>query len=325
MEFATKSRQALVPMAAVLLPSCSGVQSALDPAGFEATALAHLFWVMLIGSAVIWVVVLGLARYAARRDRASWSHRSAGRLILWGGAVVPTTVLAALLVYGLMLMPDLRAPGGPLHVHVEGEQFWWRVRYAAPDGTMVETANEIRLPVGQRVELRITARDVIHSFWVPSLAGKMDAIPGRTNRLVLEPTETGRFRGACAEFCGASHALMAFTVEVMEPEAFTEWLTAQAQPVQATADPGQAAFLRHGCGACHTVRGTAAAGRIGPDLTHLARRPTIAAGILENTQENRITFIAQPRAVKPAALMPEFGMLPQQEIAAIATWLGGLR
>src|SRR5690606_16989244 len=145
-----------------------------------------------------------------------------------------------------------------------------------PGGAPVESANELRLPVGQRVELQLTSPDVIHSFWVPALAGKMDMIPGRTNRLVLEPSRTGRFRGVCAEYCGASHTFMAFTVEVREPAAFEAWLTQQAAPAHTTEeDEGAALFLKNGCGACHTVRGTPAAGRVGPDLTHFASRPTL--------------------------------------------------
>ncbi|MDJ0388097.1 cytochrome c oxidase subunit II [Roseomonas sp. E05] len=327
-------------LALPVLGGCSGVQSALDPAGFEANAVARLFWVMLGAAALLWVAVLGLARYASRQRQQPWRHHSAGRLILWCGAIGPTLLLCALLTYSLLLMPALRASGGPLQIDVQGEQFWWRVRYQPPGGAPVESANEIRLPVGQRVELRLSSPDVIHSFWVPALAGKMDVIPGRTNRLVLEPTRTGRFRGACAEFCGASHALMAFTVEVMEPEAFAAWLAheaspaevspaqaspAQASPASAPAAEGQALFLQNGCGACHTVRGTAAAGRVGPDLTHLASRPTLGAGTLENTQANRMRFIAHTREIKPSALMPGFAMLPEEDIAAIAAWLGMLR
>lgn len=314
-----------VPLAG-LLAGCGGVQSALDPAGFEAEQVARLFWAMLVASGVIWVLVLGLAHYASGRREKPWSQRDAGRLIVWGGAVVPTLLLAVLLFFGLRLMPELRAPGGPLRVHVEGEQFWWRVRYHPPGGAPVESANALVLPVGQRVEFSLSTRDVIHSFWVPALGGKMDMIPGRTNRLVLEPTRTGEFRGACAELCGASHALMAFTVRVVEPAEFEAWLAREAAPAAAgMGHAGEAAFLAHGCGACHSVRGTAARGAIGPDLTHLASRPTLGAGILENSAANRAAFIARVDEIKPAARMPAYGTLPDTEIAAIAAWLGMLR
>lgn len=308
----------------LLLPGCSGIQSALDPAGFEAAELARLFWVMLAAGTVIWLLMLALSLHAARRRARPWSPRAAGRLILWGGAVVPTLLLAVLLVYGLVLMPALRAPGGPLLVEVEAEQFWWRVRYHPPGGAPVVSANALRLPHGERVELRLSARDVIHSFWIPNLAGKMDMIPGRTNRLVLEPRKAGLYRGACAEFCGASHALMAFEVEVMEPADFAAFLAREAAPATA-AGPGREAFLKHGCGACHSVRGTPARGVIGPDLTHLGGRRGLGAGILENTAAQRAAFIARVGQIKPAARMPDYAMLPRGELEAIAGWLGDLR
>jgi cytochrome c oxidase subunit 2 len=309
-----------------VLAACGGPQSALDPAGHEAEAVSQLFWWMAGASLVLWVLVVGLSFHASRRRGQPWPAQRAARLILVCGALLPTLLLAVLLVFGLRLMPELRAPGDGLRVEVEGQQFWWRVRYALPDGRRFEAANDIRLPVGQRVEFLLTAQDVIHSFWIPNLGGKMDMIPGTTNRLVLEPTRTGRFRGVCAEFCGASHALMAMSVEVMEPEAFAAWVEREASPAAAgNADEGAALFLARGCGACHTVRGTAAAGRVGPDLTHLGARPTIAAGILPNSPENIDRFIRETQAIKPAARMPAFGMLPPTESAAIATWLGSLR
>ncbi|MDB5370348.1 MAG: cytochrome c oxidase, subunit [Roseomonas sp.] len=311
------------------LAACDGPQSALDPAGHEAGLVAHLFWVMLVASGVIWLLVMGIAFYAARGRHTPWQPRRAGRFILVCGAIVPTLALAALLVFGLRLMPGLRAAGEGLRVAVQGEQFWWRVRYELPDGRAFATANEIRLPVGSRTEFLLTAQDVIHSFWVPNLGGKMDLIPGTTNRLVLEPTRTGTFRGVCAEFCGASHARMAFSVTVMEPSEFEAWAAAQIRPaaVGPVTGPGEGAalFLARGCAACHTVRGTGAAGRIGPDLTHLGGRETLAAGILPNTVANIDRFIRETREIKPGARMPSFGMLPEHESAAIAAWLGSLR
>jgi cytochrome c oxidase subunit II len=307
------------------LAACGGQQSALDPAGFEAEAVSALFWWMTAAGGVIWLLVMALSLHATRRRDEPWPARRAARLVLVCGAVLPTLLLAVLLVFGLRLMPELRAKADGLRVAVQGEQFWWRVRYELPDGRSFDTANEIRLPRGQRSEFVLTAQDVIHSFWIPNLGGKMDMIPGTTNRLVLEPTRTGRFRGACAEFCGASHALMALSVEVMEPADFENWAAQQAQPATATREQGAALFLARGCGACHSVRGTPAAGRIGPDLTHLGARDTVAAGILPNTVANIDRFIRETQAIKPAARMPSFGMLPPEESASIATWLGSLR
>jgi len=262
----------------LLLAGCSGVQSALDPAGREAERIAHLFWWMVAGAVVIWLAVIGLALYCARARPESFSRRWASLSIIGGGAVVPTVVLAILLVFGLAMLPGLvaPAPAGSLQIAVSGELWWWRVRYQTPGGETVALANEIHLPVGEPVEFRLESDNVIHSFWIPSLGGKMDMIPGRVTRLALVPTRTGVFRGVCAEYCGTSHALMKFDVVVEEKDDFNRWLAHQARPAEPPTEPlatrGQQLFLANGCSACHTVRGTPAAGRIGPDLTHVGSR-----------------------------------------------------
>lgn len=327
---AAASVRAGLPLVLILsLAGCSGEQSALAPAGEGAERLADLFWVMLAGAAVIWTLVVGAAVYASRVRPEPHSERAASALLLWGGVAFSTVVLGALLSYGLMLMPDLRAPGDGLKIVVSGEQWWWRVRYLPPDRSEpIESANEVRLPLGQRVEFELTSPDVIHSFWIPPLGGKVDMIPGRRTRLVLEPTRTGQFRGVCAEFCGTSHALMAFSVVVMEQEAFDAWLAREAAAAAEPATPGAARgrdlFVQVGCGACHTVRGTPANGTIGPDLTHLASRATLGAGTLAPGKEELIRWIAHTEAVKPDVRMPSFGALPAEHIEAIATYLAGL-
>ena len=310
------------------LAGCSGQQSALAPAGEGAERLASLFWTMSAGAVVIWALVVGAAVYASRLRPGPHSERI-GRVLLWGGTAFSTAVLTGLLVFGLMLMPDLRAAGDRLKITVSGEQWWWRVRYLAPGGSgPIESANEVRLPLGQRVELELTSPDTIHSFWIPPLGGKVDMIPGRVTRLVLEPTRTGTFRGACAEFCGTSHALMAFSVVVLEEAAFEDWLADEAAPATAPGSAaealGQELFLQVGCGACHTVRGTAADGTIGPDLTHLARRATLGAGTLPNSFDALVRWIAHTETVKPDVRMPSFGALPDEHIEAIAAYLEGL-
>ena len=306
-------------------PASNAVLSAFAPAGAEAAIVLRLFWVMLAASLLLWLVVLAIAWHAARR-RAPADARRAQWLIVIGGVATPTVVLGALLAWGLLLMPQLRAevPADALNVSVSGEQWWWRVRYR--DGA-VETANEIRIPVGRPVALTLTTPDVIHSFWVPALAGKMDMIPGRSNTLVLQADRAGTFRGVCAEYCGPSHAQMRLLVVAMPPPAFARWLQAQAAPaavVDGPAAQGRAAFLRNGCGACHAVRGTAAAGRVGPDLTHVGSRLELAAGTFANDSESLQRWIERPHARKPGALMPRFDMLPPDEVQAIAAWLGEL-
>jgi cytochrome c oxidase subunit II len=316
-------------LSALALTACSGPQSALDPAGDGAARIAGLFWIMLGGAVLVWILVIGAVVYASRISPGRYAERAASALLLWGGLVVPTAVLAGLLTWGLALMADLRVPGDGLEIAVSGEQWWWRVDYHMPGGEApVSSANEVRLPRGQRVEFELTSPDVIHAFWIPSIAGKVDMIPGRVNRLVVEPTRTGAFRGVCAEFCGESHALMAFSVEVMEPDAFEQWVAQQAEGATAPATPlaarGQELFEQVGCGACHAVRGTAAEGTIGPDLTHLAGRATLAAGILPNDRDALVRWITQAEMIKPGSRMPSFGALPAEDVEAIAVYLEGL-
>ena len=322
------TRQFLVLAAAASL-SCGGPQSALVTAGKDAEWIADLFTIMTVGALIVWAGVVAIAVYTIR-VRESHSQRAANLLIIGGGVVAPAIVLGALIAYGMPLVPRVLAvpPQGDLAIHVTAKQWWWRVQYRTPAGSF-ETANELRLPVGERVALQLSSPDVIHSFWVPSLAGKMDMIPGRITRLALEPTKTGTFRGACAEYCGASHALMAFSVVVMEPEAFRDWLDAQARPAVVSSDRfaarGAEAFIANGCTACHTIRGTIAAGRIGPDLTHVGSRLRIAAETLPNDPEVLVQWISRADRFKPGVHMPAFRALADDELSALAAYLSGLK
>jgi cytochrome c oxidase subunit 2 len=216
-----------------------------------------------------------------------------------------------------------------LKIMVVGEQWWWRVRYEPATGGAVDLANEIRLPVGEPVLFELESPDVIHSFWIPSLGGKMDMIPGRRTRLTLQPTRTGVFRGTCAEYCGASHALMAFDVVVMEKNEFARWLDEQRAPAADLDDPelapGREQFLANGCSACHTIRGTPARGLVGPDLTHVGSRRSLGAGIVSNDTEGFVRWIEQTDRVKPGVHMPHFRMLPAEELAALALYLESLQ
>lgn len=320
----------VVAALSIAVAACGGPQSALHPAGVEARQVARLFLAMAAAGAVVWLAVMGLLIHGLRRRRTAWEPRRAGRLILWGGAILPAVSLAILLAAALWLMPSIRpwaSPGpGGLRIEVEGRQYWWRVVYRPADGgPPAVSANEIRLPVGERVEIVLTSADVIHSFWIPPLGGKMDMIPGRTNRLWLEATEAGTFRGPCTEFCGTSHALMAFPAVVMPRGDFDRWLAERASPSPNAGAAGSEAFLRHGCGACHRIDGTAAQGAIGPDLSHVGSRLSIGAGILPNSEEALARFIAEPDRVKPGVGMPGFGMLPAAEIRLLAAYLRGLR
>ena len=239
-----KNGRVLAAISLVAAVGCDGPQSALQPAGRDAERIASLFWVMTIGGLMVWIAVVLVAVYALRSRRGSHSQATANLLVIGGGVALPAVVLGALLAYGMPVLFAVIAPApeGALIIEVTGKQWWWRVRYLHPtahsprggdpgpgDGdAAIETANEIHLPVGQRVELRLDSADVIHSFWVPSLAGKVDMFPGRITRLALEPTRTGVFKGTCAEYCGASHAHMGLTVVVTPLDEFRSWLEQQS-------------------------------------------------------------------------------------------------
>jgi cytochrome c oxidase subunit II len=317
-------------LGASALAGCSGVQSALDPAGQHAQSLARIFWWMTGASLSIWLVVMGIALYAAFSPERQ-SLGAARRLIVIGGVVVPSVLLTALLCYGLALLPVFLAPAPPnsLRILVTGEQWWWRVRYLPEGRDPIDVANEIRLPVGVPVEFRLQSHDVIHSFWIPPLGGKVDMIPGRQTRLGLLPTRTGVFRGVCAEYCGASHAFMSFSVVVLEQSDFTRWLAEQAAPASVPAEPlverGREVLLENGCGACHAVRGTPADGVVGPDLTHVGGRLSLAAGLLGNERADYARWLAATKQLKPEAHMPAFGMLPAPDLHALTAYLESLR
>jgi cytochrome c oxidase subunit 2 len=321
------AKPATITLGLFVLAACRSDQSVLHPASEDARSVAMLFWAMTAGGAVIWLVVMAITVYAVLGRNKPETERFADRFILVGGVVFPTVVLAALLIFGLRLLPGaggIRSPD--LTVHVTGEQFWWRVIYETPDGQRFETANQIRLPLGKHIELHLTAHDVIHSFWIPPLGGKLDMIPGRINILRLTPDQLGTFRGVCAEFCGMSHALMAFEAVVEPPEDFALWLASEAAPAAApTAPEAAAAFIQSGCGACHQVRGIVEKGAVGPDLTHLASRATLAAGTLPMTRETLAAWLDDPQAIKPDARMPGYADLTAAQREAILNFLMGLK
>lgn len=317
-------RQVAATLAAI---GCRGPQSALDPAAEGATRIDSLFRVMAVGALIVWVAMLVITALAMREHPESHGRRRHSLLIVIGGAVVPTGLLTALLVGGLAMLPSLvrAAPPGSLRVSVRGEQWWWRVRYLTRDGVAVDLANELHLPRGEVADLSLDSADVIHSFWVPSLGGKLDMFPGRVTRLALRPTRDGAFRGACAEYCGTAHAQMSLYAVVEPRPAFDRWLAHQARPARDVESRGARLFLSYGCGACHSVRGTEARGVIAPDLTHVASRRSIGAATLASTRAHLARWIAHTDEVKPGVAMPPFSMISSDEVDAIASWLAGLR
>lgn len=315
-------------LSCLLLSACAGRQSILDPSGTDALSVFDLARVMFIGAVILWLFVGMLFIYVTRVNPYEMSRRTAEMLIVGGGVIFPVLLLGALLVYSLPLMSPQRNADSDMRVHITAEQWWWRVEYELPDGQRIVSANELRLPVGTRTGLVLNAKKVIHSFWVPALGGKADMIPGRETFLSFEPTEPGVYRGQCAEFCGASHALMAFETVAMTPDDFQTWLEAEAQdavpPQGPDARQGAQVFTREGCGACHTVRGTAAIGRVGPDLTHIGSRRSLGAGILGVEPADFSNWIAHTDSLKPEVAMPTYDHLPPEDLNALVAYLKGL-
>jgi len=307
-----------------------GIQSALNPQGLGAAVIAEMLWVLCVGAAIIFLAVMTLLAYAVFAPREQTTRLASRVLIVGGGIVFPVLTLSALLVYSLVRAGSLdpRAQPPAMRIEVIGEQWWWRVHYLDAGGRRdFVTANEIHVPVGQPVELELKSADVIHSFWVPALAGKLDMIPGRTNRLRIQADRPGRYRGQCAEYCGGPHAFMALFVIAEPLEDFERWMQSERRPATAPAEDirlkGRAVFLAH-CAACHTVKGTAAAGTRGPDLTHVGRREFIGAGLLPNNAGTLAGWIASTQHLKPGNLMPAFDMLSGAELRAVAAYLAGL-
>jgi cytochrome c oxidase subunit 2 len=325
-------RRALPLLAAGLaLGGCAGVQSALMPAGEEAHQVDLLFWIVTgLLAAITGLVTILVA--VALMGPPRWRERLSAGWIVWGGGIVfPVVVLTGVFVYGLVVLQaaDTRArAAAEPSITVTGKRWWWEVVYTGPDGQPVASANELRLPAGTPVAIRLESDDVIHSFWVPRLAGKLDMIPGRTNVLTLQATEPGLSRGQCAEYCGGAHALMAFWVEVLPQAEYDAWLAREASharpPQTAEQARGRDVFMENGCGACHTIRGTGAAGVLGPDLTHVGSRHSLAAAALPNTRAAIASWIVENQHIKPENLMPDYDILTPEDLDAVAAYLESL-
>jgi len=301
----------------------------LDPKGPVAETMAELWWLMLALGALVFVgvvVLLVLGLFRGRRDVESTPTPDTGRSSRWligGGVVMPVLVLVVVFGATVAAMRDVptEAPAGALVVEVIGHQWWWEVRYPEEG---ITTANELHVPVGRAVSIELTSADVIHSFWVPALGGKLDALPDGTNTLVLEADEPGEFHSECAEFCGLQHANMAVVVVAESQDRFASWVDAQrgpaAEPGDATAQRGREVFLgdEAQCAACHTVRGTAADATDGPDLTHVGSRPTIGAGTLSNTPMNLADWVRNPHTAKDGVGMPASSLTDEQLEAVVA-------
>jgi cytochrome c oxidase subunit II len=308
------------------------------PAGRLAAGAMQLWWLFAGVGIATWLVMLGVIAWAVahRRGRATpTDDRDTGRQqkrAVVGATAFTALVLAALALADFLVTRSLGADENvrdALTIEVTGHQWWWELTYEPGDpARRFTTANELHVPVGRPVRLILTSRDVIHSFWVPRLQGKRDLIPGYENTLWIRADEPGIYEGACAEFCGMQHAQMRLSVIADSAERFDAWYDAQREPAVQPATPlalqGRDVFVEKQCGLCHAVRGTAARGTVAPDLTHLASRRTLAAGILPNTRGFLGGWIVDPQQIKPGTRMPR-NALAGPELNALLEYLGALR
>jgi cytochrome c oxidase subunit 2 len=329
----TSALTAATVVGASVLGGCSHRSpSMLDHHGPEASRVANVWWLMFVLATVVYVVVAGLVITAivrGRRRAAAEDPDAAGdeRFIWLGGIVLPVLVLAVLAVVTVTTTRDVRsAQAGELRMTVVGKRWWWDVSYP---GTGVRTANELHVPVGRTVALTLESDNVIHSFWVPQLAGKVDLIPGQRNILRFTASSAGTYRGQCAEFCGIQHAHMAFVVIADPPDVFARWLARRSSgagvtPTEEEAARGEMVFNRESCAGCHTIRGTGAQGTLGPDLTAFGGRRSIGAGTVPNSATNLTRWIRNSQSIKPGNLMPPVS-LSAEDLRSLVTYLESLK
>ncbi len=325
-------------LTAALLASCN-VQSTLRPAGPAAEELSDLNWFLIILFLTITVVMLGLIALVLTRPRGSLDeHEPVGiggghSWILIGGFGIPAAILSVVFGVGLAGMSKFPLHDGshmPPEIRVVGHQWWWELHYVqgGVDQQFV-TANEIHIPVGRPVDIDLTSRDVIHSFWVPSLHGKVDLLPKQPNRIRIQASRAGTFRGQCAEYCGEQHAHMNLMVVADPPDQYQRWLAGQLQPALSPGNEeqarGQVLFMNRPCLLCHTIRGTGAGGRAGPDLTHIGSRRKIAANMLDNDIANLSAWVTHAQSLKPGAEMPNVTQFTGPELHEIVAYLQSLK
>jgi cytochrome c oxidase subunit 2 len=318
-----------------------GAHDVLAPAGAQAAHIASLWWIMFWVCVAVFVALMAALAWACwRAPRAGAdtphlnpSHRSERGT---GRAVAAAVAVSTLLLFGLLvasIATDRALAQLPradaVTVHITGHQWWWQVTYDdAQPGRVFATANELIVPVGRPVVATLTSDDVIHSFWVPSLAGKKDLIPGRVATIQLRADKAGEYHAQCAEFCGLQHAYMAMRVVALPPAEFDAWADAQrkpaADPRDANARRGRELFLSGSCMLCHAIRGTTASAHKAPDLTHVASRPRIAAGRLLNDPDDLARWIREPQKIKPGVNMPAHP-LADEDLAALVAYMGTLR
>ena len=318
--------------------------SVLKPAGVQAATILTLWHITLGVCSIVFAGVLAALLFAVHRSgrgvrdnhaaegkAAAMQDRPATRRWVAGASIASALALTGLVVIDFMTDRALsRLPvADALHIEMTGSQWWWEARYPGRDGQPgFAVSNDLHIPVGRPVVVTLQAADVIHTFWVPNLHGKKDMLPGRPTTIEFRADEAGTYRGQCAEFCGVQHAFMAFGVTAETPEQFDQWQAHQAAPAanpsDDTATRGRDVFLASSCAGCHTVRGTSATGNLGPDLTHFASRPTIAAGTVPNERSVLMQWVRDPQSLKTGTTMPP-AALPESDLQAVVHYLASLK
>lgn len=331
-------RAACCATASLILTGCAR-ESVWSPAGQAARDLEHLNWFVTGLFSIVAVVVLGLVIFVASRPRGSLDWHApvdAGgghSFVLVGGFAIPAAILAVVFIVGLQGMTKFPLEGrmhAAPEIRITGHQWWWEVEYLAPQPQqLVTTANEIHIPAGRPVDIDLTSDDVIHSFWVPELHGKVDLIPTVMNRIRVEADNPGAYSGRCAEYCGEQHAHMMLTVVAQRPKDFAAWLTHEREdavaPRTTEEERGQTLFLTRPCVTCHAVRGTPAGAHAGPDLTHVGARGAIAGNMLKNNPANLAAWVTHAQSLKPGARMPNVTAFSGEELQALVAYLSSLK
>ncbi|HEX8170619.1 MAG TPA: cytochrome c oxidase subunit II [Thermoanaerobaculia bacterium] len=317
-----------------MILAARGIQSALEPAGPHADRIGSLWDIFLVVSVVVFVLVM-LALLAAVFHRRNHIADEEGNpktalTVVTVASGITVVVLFALLIASVATSRAIAfAPQNTVNMRLTGHQWWWTVEYEHPDQSKrIVSANELYIPVGTPVHIRLRSTDVIHSFWVPNLHGKQDLIPARDGAIILQADRPGVFRGQCAEFCGLQHAKMAFWVTALPPAEFAQWAEQQRRPSRIPATEkqrkGYDVFMSSPCPLCHTIRGTDASGNTAPDLTHFASRRSIAAGTLPNKRGYLAGWILDPQHIKPGSQMPPM-LLEKGDLDPLLDYLESLQ
>lgn len=323
--------------AALLLAGCEGPQNYLSSGGPAAERLADLGWFVLIVFSVVtvavWLLILwiGLRRRGSLDTHLPVDNVQGQSFMLVGGFAIPVAILTLIFIVTLQTMtafPMAQAGASSPDIRVTGQQWWFSAQYLEAGMPILNSPTEIHIPVGEPVDLELVTRDVIHSFWIPKLHGKVDLIPGHPNHIRIQADEPGVYAGQCAEYCGVQHAHMRLFVVAQSLDEYEAWVAHQqrpaAEPVSQQARRGRDLFMSQACVLCHTIRGTPARGNIGPELTHLASRKRIAGGMLENNTANLSAWVIHAQSLKPGARMPSLGAFDGEELRAVVSYLQGL-